>query len=628
MKCPVALAGMFSDQVNIRRRHFIFFIQNQGISMSQYQPPLSDIAFLLRHVFNFDRHAQQCGIEFDSDTVLVVAEEAGKFARERIDPINLVGDTQGVRWENGNVTTAEGFRQVYRAFCEGRWNGLRFPEQYGGQGLCAVTATVVDEMWHAASISFALCPMLTSGAVEALLTAGSEELKTTYLSKLVSGEWAGTMNLTEPGAGSDLAAIQTKALLQADGSYLVSGQKIFITYGEHDLAENIIHLVLARTPDAPKGMKGISLFIVPKFLVNTNGTLGTRNDVRCASIEHKLGIHGSPTAVMLFGEQGGAVAYLVGEEMRGLEYMFVMMNEARFSVGLQGLSISERSYQHALAYAQERVQGKAVGDDGSLGKTIIRHPDVRRMLLSMKTRVDAMRALALYVATQKDIAHSATAGVEASNHAHRRMELLIPVMKGWFTETAQGITSDALQVFGGMGFIEETGAAQYYRDARILTIYEGTTAIQANDLVGRKTLRDDGEAAFSLIEAIEDDARALQSSDHSAAKVFSKRLMEGCDALRGSVHWLLEKHGSSPREVYAGAVPYLELWGTVCGGWMHALRMQGALRGAVLCDLLVATTVSAGFYAEHVLVRAPALASTICFGGTSVLDFPDSAWQA
>ena len=596
--------------------------------MSQYQPPLSDIGFLLQHVFNFDQHAQLCGVELDSDTALAIADEAGKFAKERIDPINRVGDTQGARWDDGNVATAEGFKDVYRAFCEGGWNGLRFPEQYGGQGLCSVIATVVDEMWHAASFSFALCPMLTNGAVEALLTAGSDELKTVYLSKLVSGEWTGTMNLTEPGAGSDLAAIQTKALPQADGSYRVSGQKIFITYGEHDFTDNIIHLVLARTPDAPKGVKGISLFVVPKFIVNPDGTPGARNDVRCASIEHKLGIHGSPTAVMLFGEQDGAVGHLVGEENRGLETMFIMMNEARFSVGLQGLSISERAYQHALAYAQERVQGRAVGEDGSLGKTIIRHPDIRRMLLSMKSRVDAMRALALYVAMQKDVAHSAAAGVEASKHAQSRMELLIPVLKGWFTETAQGVTCDALQVFGGMGFIEETGAAQYYRDARILTIYEGTTAIQANDLVGRKTLRDDGQAALSLIDAIDEDARALQSLDHSAARALSERLIDGCVALRGVVRWLLENQDSSPREVYAGAVPYLELWGVVCGGWMHARRLQAAMQGRGSRDLLAATALSARFFAEHMLVRAPALASTISLGGASLLDFPDSAWSA
>ena len=594
--------------------------------MSQYQPPLSDVGFLLKKVFDFDSHARQCSIEFDTETALAVSDEAGKFARDKIDPINRAGDTQGARWEDSKVVTADGFKDVYAAFCEGGWNGLRFPEQYGGQGLCSVMSTIVDEMWHAASFSFALCPMLTNGAVEALLTAASDELKSTYLSKMVSGEWTGTMNLTEPGAGSDLAAVQSRAVPQGDGSYRISGQKIFITYGEHDFTDNIIHLVLARTPDAPKGVKGISLFVVPKFLVNADGSLGARNDARCASIEHKLGIHGSPTAVMLFGENEGAVGYLVGEENRGLEYMFIMMNEARFAVGLQGLSISDRAYQHALAYAQERVQGRAVAEDSSQGKTIIRHPDVRRMLLSMKSRIDAMRALAMYVAMQKDIAHSSAPGSEHGDLARSRMELLVPVLKGWFTETAQDITYDAVQVFGGMGFIEETGAAQYYRDARIITIYEGTTAIQANDLVGRKTLRDRGQAAFALIDEIAADARALQALDHPAAAALSARLAEAGTALRGTVAWLLENQESDPRAIYAGSVPYLALWGTVCGGWMHARRLQAAMQDPAAAERLTATALSARFFAEHALVNAPAQASAILHGAPSLLDFPDTAW--
>ncbi|MEC4717814.1 acyl-CoA dehydrogenase [Noviherbaspirillum sp. CPCC 100848] len=601
--------------------------------MSQYRPPLSDIAFLLRQVFPLDEHARRCGFDFDADTALAIAEEAGKFAADVIDPLNRASDVQGARWNNSEVTTTLGFKEAYKAFCEGGWNGLRFPEQYGGQGLCAVMATVADEMWHAASFSFALCPMLTNGAVEALLTAGSQHLKDTYLSKLVTGEWTGTMNLTEPAAGSDLAAVQAKAVPQQDGSYRVSGQKIFITFGEHDFTENIIHLVLARTPDAPKGVKGISLFVVPKFLVNADGSLGARNDVRCASLEHKLGIHGSPTAVMLYGEKEGAVGYLVGEENRGLEYMFIMMNEARFSVGLQGLSISERAYQHALAYALERVQGRAVGEDGSgnLGNTILRHPDVRRMMLGMKSRNEAMRALAVYVAMQKDMAHSESLDAEVRRNAQSRMELLIPVLKGWFTETAQDITYDAVQVFGGMGFIEETGAAQYYRDARITTIYEGTTAIQANDLVGRKTVRDRGAAAYALIDAIGNDARALRELDHADARALGERLEQACGALRGTVAWLLERQESAAREVYAGSVPYLLLWGNVCGGWMHALRLRAALQaggeGAASVAASVApTAVSARFYAEQVLPDAAASASAIQRGGASVLDYPDSAW--
>ncbi|RJG03241.1 acyl-CoA dehydrogenase [Noviherbaspirillum sedimenti] len=594
--------------------------------MSQYQAPLKDISFLLKHVFNFEQHAQRCGLELDGDTALAIAAEAGKFAKEKIDPINRKGDTQGARWNDSKVVTADGFKDVYQAFCDGGWSALRFPEQYDGQGLCSVVSTVVDEMWHAASFSFALCPMLTNGAVEALLTAGSDALKQTYLKKMVSGEWTGTMNLTEPGAGSDLAAVQTKAVPHADGSYRISGQKIFITYGEHDFTDNIIHLVLARTPDAPKGVKGISLFVVPKFLVNADGTPGARNDVRCASIEHKLGIHGSPTAVMLFGEQDGAIGYLVGEENRGLEYMFIMMNEARFAVGLQGLSISDRAYQHALAFAQERVQGRAVGEDGSQGKTIIRHPDVRRMLLSMKSRIDAMRALAIYVSTQKDLAHSSSVPELAKNAAQARVELLIPVIKGWFTETAQRITYDAVQVFGGMGFVEETGAAQYYRDARIITIYEGTTAIQANDIVGRKTLRDEGTAALSLIDEIALTVASLKKSGNTADDVVANRLEQACAALRESISWILANGKANPRSVYAGSVLYLELWGVVCGGWMHALRLLAAHEAGVAPDDLAEKRASAQFYAEHVLTGAGVLASTILHGGDSALNFPDTHW--
>ncbi|HJV84585.1 MAG TPA: acyl-CoA dehydrogenase [Noviherbaspirillum sp.] len=596
--------------------------------MSQYAPPLNDVGFLLKHVFDFNRHADQCGFDLDSDTALAIAEEAGKFASEVIDPINRQSDTQGARWSDSRVTTAEGFKKAYHAFCEGGWNGLRFPEQYGGQGLSSVIATTVDEMWHAASVSFALCPMLTNGAVEALLTAANDELKATYLTKLVSGEWTGTMNLTEPGAGSDLAAVQTKAVPQPDGTYRISGQKIFITYGEHDYTDNIVHLVLARTPDAPKGVKGISLFVVPKFLVNADGTPGARNDVRCSSIEHKLGIHGSPTAVMLFGENDGAIGYLVGEENRGLEYMFIMMNEARFSVGLQGLSVSSRAYQHALAYAQERVQGRAVGDEPRPGATIIRHPDVRRLLLSMKSKVDAMRALALYVAMQKDVAHSAAVGADVRKEAQARMELLVPVHKGWLTETAQVVTYDAVQVFGGMGFIEETGAAQYYRDARILTIYEGTTAIQANDLVGRKTIRDGGRAAFTLIDSMLASASASQAEENACVRKVAGQLTASCAVLRTTVQWILDNQATGSRNVYAGSVPYLELWGTVCGGWMHLLRAQAALNADVAADTQRATLLSAQFYAEHILGRADSLASTVTAGGQSLLDFPDTAWLA
>jgi alkylation response protein AidB-like acyl-CoA dehydrogenase len=592
--------------------------------MSQYRPQLADISFLLKQVFPFDEHARRCGLDVDADTALAVAEEAGKFAADVIDPLNRGSDLQGARLDNTVVTTSPGFRAAYGAFREGGWTGLRFPEQYGGQGLSAVIATLVDEMWHSASFSFALCPMLTNGAVEALLTAGSPQLRDTYLDKLVTGEWTGTMNLTEPAAGSDLAAISTKAIPRQDGSYLISGQKIFITFGEHDFTDNIVHLVLARTPDAPKGVKGISLFLVPKFLVGDDGSLGPRNDVVCASLEHKLGIHGSPTAVMLFGENDGAVGYLVGEENHGLEYMFIMMNEARFSVGLQGLAISERAYQHALEYALERVQGRAVGEDGREGKTILRHPDVRRMMLGMKSHNEAMRALAVYVSMQKDVAHAPAPDAQSRADALCRMELLIPVLKGWFTETAQDVTYDAQQIFGGMGFIEETGAAQYYRDARITTIYEGTTAIQANDLVGRKTVRDRGAAALALLEQIDSDARTLGRHDHADAHALATHLAEAASALRGTVNWIIQTHEGRPREVYAGSVPYLMLWGDVCGGWMHALRLDAAI--GIGTAVATPAAASARYFAERVLTTAPAVASFIQHGGEAALSYPDSAW--
>jgi alkylation response protein AidB-like acyl-CoA dehydrogenase len=436
------------------------------------------------------------------------------------------------------------------------------------------------------------------------------------------------MNLTEPGAGSDLAAVQTKAVRQSDGSYRVTGQKIFITYGEHDMANNIVHLVLARTPDAPKGVKGISLFVVPKFLVGADGSVGARNDVRCASIEHKLGIHGSPTAVMLFGENEGAVGYLVGEENRGLEYMFIMMNDARFSVGLQGLSISSRAFQHAAAYALERVQGRAVGEDGSQGKTIVRHPDVRRMLLSMKSRIDAMRAMAIYVAVQRDRAHSYILPEPDRNAAQARLELLIPVLKGWFTESAQRITYDGVQVFGGMGFVEETGAAQYYRDARILTIYEGTTAIQANDLVGRKTVRDGGQAALALLNQIEREAESAAASDDAVLKLAGSRLEEACQSLRAVVQWVLETNGKQPRQVYAGSVPYLHAWGIVVGGWMHLLRLNGARAADLDAQTRAAVMQSARYFAESELVAVPGLAASIVSGSNGLLEFPDDRWVA
>ena len=546
--------------------------------MSQYHAPLHDIEFLAASVFPLDAHLEDCGSSLDASLVRSVVLEAGKFAQSVLDPINRAGDLEGCRLQDGAVRVPDAFQHAYRAFCEGGWNGLRQPEEYGGQGLSYVLSTLTEEIWHACNPSFALCAMLTSGAIETLLSAADPALKAQLLPRLISGEWTGTMNLTEPAAGSDLAAVKTRAIPKADGSYAISGQKIFITYGDHDLAANIIHLVLARHPDAPAGAKGLSLFAVPKYLVNSDGTLGARNDVHCTALEHKLGIHASPTAVMQFGADAGAIGYLVGERNEGLKTMFIMMNEARFSVGNQGLAISERAYQHAVWYARERVQGRIVGEE-ERGGTILRHPDVRRMLLAMKSRIQAMRALGMYISMRRDEAHAA-GQPETRRQARERVELLIPVMKGWFTENAQRITYDAVQVFGGMGFIEETGAAQYYRDARIAPIYEGTNGIQAMDLVGRKLSMDGGESAKALIAEMK---ATLAQIDRLYTGKPVERFATAIEAVEDATLWLLDAKSDPARaaDVLAGADAYLKLMGDVVGGWMLA---KGALAAKAKLD--------------------------------------------
>src|SRR5256714_10056352 len=465
--------------------------------MSSYRAPLKDMRFVLNELAGLAEVAKLAGYEEATpDTVEAILEEASKFATGVLDPINYSGDQEGSRWADGAVRTPEGFREAYRKFCEGGWNALPFESEWGGQGLPKLVSTPVQEMWKSANLSFSLCPLLTQGAVEALLRRGWKALQQAYLPKMVEGKWTGTMNLTEPQAGSDLSLVRTRAERQGD-HYLVSGQKIFITYGEHDLAENIVHLVLARTPEAPEGVKGISLFVVPKFMPNQDGTPGKRNAARCASIEHKLGIHASPTAVMVYDK---ALGYLVGEENRGLEYMFIMMNAARFAVGLEGVAIAERAFQRALAFSKERLQGR---DLVAGGKTvpIIRHPDVRRMLMLMKSQTEAMRALAYVVAASLDFSHR-DPDAEKRNKHQASVDLMIPVVKGWSTETGIEVASLGVQVHGGMGFVEETGAAQYLRDARITTIYEGTTGIQAMDLVGRKIGRDGGAVAKAWLEEV------------------------------------------------------------------------------------------------------------------------------
>ena len=591
--------------------------------MSNYSAPLRDMRFVMRELAGLDEITRLPGNEdVTPDLVDAILEEADKFAAGVLAPLNRSGDQHGARWHDGEVSTAPGWKEAYRQFAESGWTAVACDPRHGGQGLPKLVSTAVMEMWKSANMAFSLCPMLTTGAIEALLLCGSDAQKAMYLPKMVAGEWTGTMNLTEPQAGSDLAAVRTRAEPQADGSYRLFGQKIFITYGEHDLTGNIVHLVLARLPDAPEGVKGISLFVVPKYLVEADGSLGARNDVRCVSIEHKLGIHASPTCVLAFGDQGGAVGTLVGEPNRGLEYMFIMMNEARFAVGMEGLALSERAYQHALQYARERVQGTEAGVRGGPKVSIIRHPDVRRMLMSMKSQTEAMRALAYVVAAETDKAHRhADAGQRA--HSQAFVDLMIPVVKGWLTENAFEIASTGVQVHGGMGFIEETGAAQHLRDARITSIYEGTTAIQANDLIGRKIARDGGAAIGAVMQrmrAVEAELAAVGDESFAAIR---RALGSGIAALEEGVAYLLATYDQDIKAASVGAVPFLRLLGIVAGGWQLARAALAARRrleaGEGEADFYRAKIVSACFYADHVMAQAPGLAYTVAKGAAGAL---------
>ncbi len=556
--------------------------------------------FVIHELADFAAVAALPGCEeLNAELTRQVLEEAGRFASGVLDPLNRIGDAQGTKLVAGEVQTAEGFAEAYRKFVAGGWNGLSAPLEFGGQELPYLLAIPVAEMWNSANMAFCLCPMLTSSAVEALTQHGSPELQRIYLEKLVSGEWTGTMNLTEPQAGSDLSAVRCRAVPQGD-HHRLHGTKIFITWGEHGMAENIVHMVLARTPNAPEGVKGISLFLVPKVLPT-----GERNDVQCVSLEHKLGIHGSPTCVLAYGEKEGAIGYLIGEENRGLEYMFTMMNHARLGVGVEGLGIAERAYQHALSYAKERIQGH--DHSGKERVPIIRHPDVRRMLLTMKGQIEAMRGLAYFTASRLDIAKRHSDAKERERN-QALADLLIPVVKGWCTENAVDIASLALQVHGGMGYVEETGAAQYYRDARITTIYEGTTGIQANDLVGRKVLRDKGAAVAALMAEME--RCVAQLSGDSELRLMHSRFSSGAVALQDATNWLLQNSGSEA--VLAGAVPYLKLFGIVAGGWQMARAAMAAKQRLVSDrEFLQAKIAAAEFYSAHVLTLAPALQNSI-----------------
>ena len=595
--------------------------------MSAYVAPLKDMRFVLNELAGLAQVATLPGCEEATpETVDAILEEAAKFCSEVLDPLNYSGDQEGSTWRDGAVTTPKGFKDAYRRFVDGGWAGLPLEAEWGGQGLPKLVSTPVTEMVTSANMSFSLCPMLTQGAIEALLTAGSDKLKQTFLPKMVEGAWTGTMNLTEPQAGSDLALVRTKAAREGD-HYRISGQKIFITYGEHDMTENIVHLVLARTPDAPEGVKGISLFIVPKFLVNADGSLGARNGATCASIEHKLGIHASPTAVMVFEN---AVGYLVGEENKGLAYMFIMMNAARFAVGLEGVAIAERAFQRALAYAKDRMQGKDLVE-GAQTVPIIRHPDVRRMLMLMKSQTEAMRALAYVVAAAMDFSVRAPSPEERKKH-QAFVDLMIPVVKGWSTETGIEVASLGVQVHGGMGFIEETGAAQHLRDARITTIYEGTTGIQANDLIGRKIAREGGATAKAWLAQLARFDAELSKSRNADVAELRQALAKGAAAVGEAIDWLLATFGRDIKAASAGAVPFLRLMGIVAGGWQMAraaLAAEAKLAAREGDQAFYAAKIStARFYADQLLSQAPGLAAVVKSGGAGALSIGDEQFLA
>jgi len=588
-----------------------------------YTAPIRDMLFTLDAVAGIGDLAQLPAYsEVTPDLTASVLEEAGRFAGEVLAPLNRIGDIQGSRLENGVVRTPDGFADAYRQFCDGGWNGLPFDPDFGGQGLPWLLGTAVQEMWDGANMAFGLCPLLTKAAVDALHSFGTPAQKAKYLAPLIHGRWSGTMNLTEPQAGSDVGALRTRAVRNGE-HYRLTGQKIFITYGDHDMSENIVHMVLARTPDAPPGVKGLSLFIVPKILVGADGRLGARNDVRCLSLEHKMGINGSPTAVLAYGDDGGAFAELVGEENRGIEYMFAMMNNARLSIGIEGLGIAERAYQMSRDYARTRLQSRAVDSADPSPVPIIRHPDVRRMLMTMRATIDAMRA----------IIYNTAAGIDRAKHlpdAKDRaawlgeVELLTPVAKAWCTDMACSITSLAVQIHGGLGFIEQTGVAQLYRDARIAPIYEGTNGIQANDLVGRKLMRDGGDMARAFFEHIRMTAAEAAGQAGSLPQI-GAALNQNLTAIERATQWLIATWPKDKRLALSGATPYLALFGLVSGAFLltrQALAAQAHRNGADRAFLDGKITL-ARFFCDNLLTAAPGLAATVTGGGASTLELAE-----
>lgn len=589
--------------------------------MSDYRYPYEDGVFVLNELVGLEQICKDAGLEeFAEGLAEAVLDEAGKLGAEKLAPLNRFGDEHAPTLEHGAVQQTEGFAAAYQQFCEGGWPSLAADPEFGGQGLPLALSVAVNEVWQSANLSWALCPLLTQGAIESLSKHGSSDLQQQYLPKLISGEWTGTMNLTEPDAGTDLAALKTRAEPEGD-HYRISGQKIFITWGDHQMTDNIIHLVLARLPDAPAGVKGISLFIVPKYLLDEQGNLTDQlNDVRPVSLEHKLGIHASPTCVMSYGDNGGAFGYLVGEENNGLACMFTMMNDARQGVGLQGLAIAERAYQQAVEYAKERIQGTL--PDGSR-ISIIKHPDVRRMLLQMKSLNQAMRALAYVARAEADRTENAPDKLTAAKH-QSRTELYTPIVKGWLTEMAQEVTYLAVQVHGGMGFIEETGVAQHYRDARILTIYEGTTGIQALDLIGRKTLLDGGVALSDLLAEIENDLEEITTPELEDIVSANRAALVAAQSAR---LWVLENGAKNPADAGTASVSFMMLLGYLCGGWLLAksadIAQKKASQPGADISFIEAKVTCARFFAEQLLPRTEGLLKALQSGGETVMSLSE-----
>lgn len=581
-----------------------------------YRAPISDMLLSLNHGAGL-KAAMEAGHygDFDADIVGAVLEEAGKFATDVLAPLNKVGDEHGIKLADGKVTTAPGWPDAYKRWTEGGWNAVSGPEDFGGQGLPLAINAACTEIWSASNVAFGLCPLLTASAIEALEAHGSDELKTIYLEKLVSGEWTGTMQLTEPQAGSDVGALRTRAEKQADGTYRIKGTKTFITYGEHDMTDNIVHFVLARLPDAPVGTKGISLFLVPKFMVNADGSLGARNDIFASGVEHKLGMHASPTCTMTMGDHGGAIGFLIGEENQGMRCMFTMMNQARLGVGLEGVGVADRAYQQALAYAQERKQGRAIGKTGDGSDAIFVHPDVKRMLMRMRAQTAAARTICYATAVALDVSMRA-GDPRVRADAAARAALLTPMAKAYSTDIGNEVAYLGVQVHGGMGFIEETGAAQHYRDARITTIYEGTNGIQAIDLVTRKLAAHGGASVWALLDELAATVSQVETSNDPGFGTTGVKLREALEALTRTSKWLLERVTSAPNEALAGATPYLQQFGATLGGCLLASEALAAKADGNTDAVRYVSL--ARFFAENITVQAGALERTVTESAGSI----------